>query len=141
MKAHYLRTEGGEELVVLSRRDYERLLAHVEADEAELRSLELEAAAIESRAASGEETIVTGFPADMPHLGAPILRSRRERSGRAAAEVAAAAGLSLDIYEAIEGGRHFPETAVWRRLAEVLDIDPSWLPGAHPEARRTWSDL
>ena len=141
MKLQIIITEGGEELVVLSRRAFDDILARLGLETMDDWLADREAAEIQRRIAAGEETLLTGFPADMEHLGAPIVRANRERAGRSAAEVAAAAGLGVDEYEAIERGEVYPGPEVWRRLAGALDIDPSWLPGAHSEALPTWSNI
>jgi hypothetical protein len=56
-------TEGGEELVVLPRRDYDRLLARLGDEEAEDRILADVARQVSDRIASGEEALV---PAPRP---------------------------------------------------------------------------
>jgi hypothetical protein len=58
MAPQFLRTETGEELVVLSRREYDALLASLGDEEAEDRMTVLLAAEVRSRIESGEEELV-----------------------------------------------------------------------------------
>ena len=58
MAPQFLRTETGEELVVLSRREYDSLLARLGDEEAEDRMTVLLAEEVRKRIASGEEELV-----------------------------------------------------------------------------------
>jgi hypothetical protein len=58
MEPQFLRTESGEELVVLSRRDYDSLLARLGDEEAEDRMTMLLAEEVRRRIESGEEKLV-----------------------------------------------------------------------------------
>lgn len=58
MKPQFITTEAGEELVVLSRREYDSLLARLGDEEAEDRMTVLIADEVRARIASGEEKLV-----------------------------------------------------------------------------------
>ncbi len=68
MKPQFLKTEAGEELVVLSRREYDSLLARLGDEEAEDRMTMRIAEEVGRRLASGEETLV---PVEDLHLFRP----------------------------------------------------------------------
>ena len=59
MKPQFLKTDAGEELVVLSRRDYDSLLARLGDEEAEDRMTVRIADEVGARLATGEETLVS----------------------------------------------------------------------------------
>ncbi len=58
MKPHFITTDSGEELVVLSRREYDSLLARLGDEEAEDRMTILIAEEVRQRIASGEEKLL-----------------------------------------------------------------------------------
>ncbi len=58
MTAQFITTEGGEELVILSRRAYDELLARLGDEEAEDRVLGAAAQDVLDRVASGQEQVV-----------------------------------------------------------------------------------
>lgn len=58
MKPHFITTDSGEELVLLTRREYDSLLARLGDEEAEDRMTMLIAEEIRNRIASGEEKLV-----------------------------------------------------------------------------------
>jgi hypothetical protein len=58
MEPQFLRTESGEELVVLSRRDYDSLLARLGDEEAEDRMTVLLVEEVRRRIEAGEEELV-----------------------------------------------------------------------------------
>jgi hypothetical protein len=58
MKPHVITTDSGEELVVLSRREYDSLLARLGDEEAEDRMTVLIAEEVRQRIASGEEKLL-----------------------------------------------------------------------------------
>jgi hypothetical protein len=58
MKPHFITTDAGEELVVLSRREYDALLARLGDEEAEDRMTVLLADEVRARLVSGEEKLI-----------------------------------------------------------------------------------
>jgi hypothetical protein len=68
MKPHIITTDSGEELVVLTRREYDSLLAQLGDEEAEDRMTMLLADEARQRIASGEETLIA---ADELHRATP----------------------------------------------------------------------
>jgi hypothetical protein len=68
MTPQFITTEGGEELVILSRREYDSLLASLGDEEAEDRMTVLLAEEVGRRIASGEEELV---PVENLHLYRP----------------------------------------------------------------------
>jgi hypothetical protein len=58
MKPHFITTDAGEELVVLTRREYDALLARLGDEEAEDRMTVLLADEVRSRIESGQEELI-----------------------------------------------------------------------------------
>ena len=116
-KPQIIRTPAGEEMVVLSRAEYEALLDVVEVIE--------DAAAAErslARIASGEEELISESELD-DYLAAPTpLAFWRKKRGSTAEVLAERAGLSPACFLEIEGGQR-PSTSIeLRKLADTLKI-------------------
>jgi hypothetical protein len=107
MKPQFFRTDSGEELVILARRDYDLLLARLGDEEAEIRILDARAKEMERKIAAGEESYLPEWLSAAILRGENVFKASRLRSGKSAGQVAAAAAIPerrvLDLSEA--GGR------------------------------------
>lgn len=108
---------GGQELVVLSRADYEALVEAAE-EAADIRAVEETRAAL----ARGDEELVPAEMVDRMLAGESPVRVWREHRGLRNAELAAAAGISAAYLSQIEAGARRPGVATLRRLAEALGL-------------------
>ena len=121
MSIQTLTTEAGEELVVLSRRDYDALLARLGDEDAEDRMTLIIAAE-----ARGETPLPE--PVSKAILGgnAPLKALRRWR-GMTQAQLAAAADINQGYLSELEAGAKAASEQVLARLASSLDLPPGWL--------------
>ncbi len=121
-----LKTPAGDELVVISRRDYEALLVRLADAEEELEDI---AAASEARA----EAAATRLPPFPPEVNAALFRGDRRLAairkwrGFAVADLAAKAGVGAGDIEAFERGEREQTVDQARLLAVALDVHPGWL--------------
>lgn len=111
-------TPGGEELVLVPRADYERLveaaeqLADVSAyDEAK------------RRLAAGEDELLPAAMVDRLLAGESALRVWREHRGLSASELAGRAGLSQAYVSQLETGKRDGSVAALGALARALGVD------------------
>ncbi len=116
-KVQFIRTEKGEELAVLPRAEYERLIALAEgaADTAAYD-------AAKQALACGEEALVPGEVADRLLAGEAPLKVWREWRGLTQMALARRAGVPQSVISAIERGRRRPSLAALKALARALDI-------------------
>jgi len=114
-------TEGGEELIVLTRRDYDALLAQAGDEEAEdrmtVRLIEESEAAI----ARGEDVLLPLEVWRALEKGGSRVKVLREYRGLTASELAQRAGLSVQDLINIETGREAPDD-ILRALAHELAV-------------------
>lgn len=120
-------TETGDELVVLSRRDFDALLAAAGDEEAERRAAERIAREARGRIDRGEEVVLPDWLAFATARGESPLKAIRGRAGRTQADLARAAGAPQSFISEIEGGRKAMPAALRAKLADALDVDPRWL--------------
>lgn len=121
MKPQTIQTPGGEELVVLPRRDYDALLARAGDEEAEDRMTLLIAAEARSE---------TPLPKEVSQAvleGASLLRALRMWRGLTQVDLAAAADVTQSYLSELENRAKTASPDVARRLARALDIPPEWL--------------
>jgi len=124
-----IRTPAGEELVLLTRADYEALLAakaDLERQVAEYDALEDEALARIAEAAKAEaerDGYVPGWLVLGRIRGLTPLQAARENAGLRQAELAAAAGVSQAEYSEIESGAKAGTDDVLARLAARLGVE------------------
>lgn len=116
-----IETESGETLVVLTRRDYDALLARAGDEDAEDRMTLLIAAE-----ARGEKPLPAEVSAGVLE-GASLLEALRRWRGLTLLELAAAAGLSPTELGEIEGRAKAGSTETLARLAKGLDVPVGWL--------------
>lgn len=127
MGAQVIRTPAGEELIVLSRRDYDVLLAAAgdEAAEDRMTALLVDEAR-ERRDIEGD----TGIPGEIVHGvidGLSPVRAVRGYVGRSVAELASASGIPEAEVEAIDEGRRDPGPGELSAIAVALGVPAHWL--------------
>jgi len=112
------KTPSGEEMVVLSRSAYERLVAAAEEAE-EMAAFDRAKAAL----AGGEDELVPGPVAERLLAGEAPLRVWRNYRGFTQSALAQRAGLPQSVISAVESGRREPSLSALRALARTLDLD------------------
>ena len=115
------KTPNGEELVVLSRGDYDALvrLAEIAEDLEDLGAVE----AYKQRVAAGEEESVPSEFVDRLIDGESPIRVWRDFRGLSSKELANAAGISAAYLSEIETGKKEGSISVFRNIAKVLRVD------------------
>jgi DNA-binding XRE family transcriptional regulator len=126
-------TPNGEELVVLSRNDYDLLLRQSELVE-DLEDL-LAVKAYEARLAAGEEDRIPAEFVDRLIDGENPVRVWREVRGLSAKELAAAAGISAAYISEIETGKKEGSISVLKAISKILRIDLDDLVWSRDEAQ------
>ena len=119
-------TAKGEELVVLSRAEYERLSALAALAEEDAEDVAGYDAAIADLAAGRDERL----PAEVSALllrGASLLSAIRRWRGVTQVELAARAGLSQGYLSDLESGRRKGAKETLEALAKGLDVPAAWL--------------
>ncbi|HTO33796.1 MAG TPA: helix-turn-helix transcriptional regulator [Pararhizobium sp.] len=114
-------TPNGEEMVVLSRSDYNLLLQQSELVE-DLEDL-LAVKAYEARVAAGEEERVPVEFVDRLIDGEHPVRVWRDFRGLSAKDLAAAAGISTAYISEIETGKKEGSISVLKAIAKVLHLN------------------
>lgn len=125
-------TPNGEELVVLSRNDYELLLRQSELVD-ELEDL-LAVKAYEARVSAGEDERVPAEFVDRLIDGESPVRVWRDFRGLSAKDLAAAAGISAAYISEIETGKKEGSISVLKAIAKVLRLDLDDLVWSRDEA-------
>jgi DNA-binding XRE family transcriptional regulator len=126
MGVQTIRTESGEELIVIPRREYIALLARAgdEAAEDEMTALLVDEA--KDAISRGEDVALPLEIWDAMDAGQNRIKVLREYRGLTQAELAAAAGVDPDLVAELEGGREggAPDRlkAVARALGVPLDV-------------------
>lgn len=115
-KPQFVTTESGEEIVVLSRRDYEALAARAGDDDAE----DAMAARILADTA-GEAAIPESVWGQIEAAPSPIGPLRKWR-GLTQAALASAAGISQGYLSALEAGRKRGDVDTLRAIAAALGV-------------------
>ena len=120
-----IRTEGGEELVVLSRDEYDALVSAAgDADE--------EAADIAmydscKAALTGTDDVLPAEVGELVLRGHTRLKAVRIWRGLAQGDVAAGAGIAQGYLSDLENGRRSGSAETLERLAGMLDVPLKWL--------------
>ncbi len=111
-------TPNGEEMIVLSRKDYEALIQRIEDLEDSLSIADFE----RKRAAGEEELVPAEYVSRMSEGESPI-RVWRDFRGMSAKDLAAAAGISTAFLSEIETGKKDGSIATLKAIADALKID------------------
>lgn len=122
-----IRAEAPGEFVVLRREEYDALLAAAGDEEAEERASARIMAETRAAVARGEDAYLPDWFAIAVARGGRPAKVVRDRQGRTAREVAAAAGIPESVLSDIEGGAERPTGDVRARLATALGVDERWL--------------
>lgn len=111
-------TPNGEEMIVLSRKDYEALIQRIEDLEDSL-----SIADFERKLAAGEEELVPAEYVRRMSEGESPIRVWRDFRGMSAKDLAAAAGISTAFLSEIETGKKDGSIATLKAIADALKID------------------
>ncbi|MBK8458573.1 MAG: helix-turn-helix transcriptional regulator [Phyllobacteriaceae bacterium] len=124
MTVQIIRSPGGEEMVLMSRADYEVLLSAARDEE------EDDIALYDARKAELAANPVKTLPAD---VGAALLRGEsrlhalRRWRNLTQKELASRAGITQGYFSELESGAKKGASETVRRLAEALDIPDEWI--------------
>ena len=121
MGVQTLRTDSGEELVVMPRRDYDALLARLGDDDAEDRMTLLIAAE-----ARGDKPLPAAVSAAILS-GDSVLRALRNWRAMTQAELAKGTGLTQGYLSEIEARAKTGAPETLAKIAQVLKVPPGWL--------------
>ena len=122
-----IRSDGADELVVLTRSDYDALLAAAGDPEAEQRAVARIGEATAAAIAAGDEHVLPDWLALATARGEAPLKVVRRRLRHTQQEIASACGVTQGFLSEVEGGRKAPNAAMRARLAAALGVDPAWL--------------
>ena len=121
MGIQIIRTEAGEELVVISRREYDALRAQLGDEEAEDRMTLVIAAE-----ARGEAPLPESVSAAML-AGDSLLKALRKWRGLTQTGVASEADINQGYLSELEAGAKTGAPETLRRLARLYDVPEGWL--------------
>jgi hypothetical protein len=121
-----IRSASGEELVVLTRAEFEALTraASEALEDAD------DVAVFDRRMAEVKKGGDARLPPDVTAAmlrGDTLLRALRRWKNKTQVEVATATGLAQGYISDIEAGRKSGSNGALRKIAAALDVDPSWL--------------
>lgn len=126
-KPQIIHAESAGELVVLSRDEYDALLAAAGDLDAEARAIHRIVDEAEAAIAAGDEYLVPDWLAFETARGDTALRVVRKHQDRTQREVARAAGITQGFLSDLERGANRPTPEMRDRLAAALGVDPRWL--------------
>ncbi|MBW8298158.1 MAG: helix-turn-helix transcriptional regulator [Hydrogenophaga sp.] len=114
-------TPNGEEMVVLSRKDYEALLQRL--DRVEDLEDSLAIADFEKKLAAGQEELIPSEVVDRMVDGESPVRVWRDYRGLSAKDLAAKAGISTAYLSEIETGKKDGSVSALKSIADALKLD------------------
>ncbi len=114
-------TPNGEEMVVLSRKDYEALLLRL--DRVEDLEDSLAIADFEKKLAAGQEELIPSEFVDRMVDGESPVRVWRDYRGLSAKDLAAIAGISTAYLSEIETGKKDGSVSALKSIADALKLD------------------
>jgi DNA-binding XRE family transcriptional regulator len=121
MGTQFLKTESGEELVVLSRRDYDALLARAGDEEAEDRMTILIAAEARGEAPLPKEVSAAVLSGDT------LLKALRKWRGMTQDELASASGVNQGYISELENGSKTGTADTLAKFSSALALPEGWL--------------
>ena len=127
MDPQIIRTEAGEELVVLPRRAFDALLARLGDEEAEDRVTVRLVDEIDRDLASGAATVLPGWFSEGMMRHGNAVRAVRTHFGKTQAELAAAIGIGQAELSDVERGAKPPTSSVLDAISAAVGIDPALL--------------
>lgn len=127
MKPQIIRTETGEELVVLTRREYDALVAATDDEEVEDRAAaQLADAYLAEEEAGRGAAIPHWFVKLVVQYGSPVAAARAHH-GSTLAGLADATGIPQDTLVRFERAEADPDDEQRHRIASHTGIEPNWL--------------
>lgn len=124
MGAQFIKTPGGEELAVLPRAEYERLVETLAAAEDDLADVAAyDAAKADPR---GTEALPAGVSRHVSK-GASLVKAIRMWRAISQSELAAKAGVSQGFLSDLENRRRARSPEIGRKLAKALNVPEHWL--------------
>ena len=120
------KTPGGEELVLLSRAEYDSLAARAASAEEDAADVETYDAAI-AALADGRDTALPAEVSSLLLRGASLLTAVRKWRGIKQTDLAKSAKLSQSYLSDLESGRRKGSQETLTALAQALDVPPEWL--------------
>lgn len=129
MSHQIIRTDGVDELVVLSRRDYDALRAAAGDEQAELRASASIVREQDAAIARGDEAVLPDWLSVAIMRGENPVKAARRHRARTQQDLAAALGLTRGDLAGIENGRRTTNPALRARIAAELNLDADWLSG------------
>jgi DNA-binding XRE family transcriptional regulator/mRNA-degrading endonuclease RelE of RelBE toxin-antitoxin system len=113
------KTPKGDDIVILSRKEYDRLVVAAHEDAADVETLRRSIA----RVKSGEEhTLTSAEVDDLLAAKTPLAFYRKKRAGLTQAALAQRAGIAQGFLSEIEAGRKHGDVQTLRKIADVLKI-------------------
>ncbi|MGU3539641.1 helix-turn-helix domain-containing protein [Methylobacterium sp. A54F] len=134
MEPQILRTEAGEELVVLPRRSYDVLLARLGDEAAEDRMTLVLAAEARAALEAGRDVLLPAWLSEGLIVHRNPLRAVRVHAALTPEAFAGAMGVSAAELDAIEAGTQPPSPGMLDALSAALDMDPRLLHGLYAQA-------
>lgn len=119
-------TPSGEEMVIMSRAEFDRLAALAAEAEEDLADVAAYDEAM-ARLASGEDERLPAEVSALMLKGARLLTAIRKWRGMTQKVLAAKAGLGQSYVSSLENGERKGGDDVWEKLAAALDVPVSWL--------------
>ena len=127
MAHQILNTAGDDELIVMSRLDYDALLAAAGDADAEERVASRIADAARSALASGEEILLPDWLVYATLDGKSPLQAIRDQAGVSREHVSDTSGVSVALLQGLEDGTVLATEALRDKLAVALAVPPGWL--------------
>lgn len=127
MKAQFIKTEGGEELVVLTRREYDALLARSGDEAAELRATVRMTQDYFAVKASGDGANIPLWFVKLVTLQGSSIKAARKHAGCTQAELAHILDISQGHLSDLENGRRKLSEEQARKIAGHTGIEAGWL--------------
>jgi hypothetical protein len=126
VKPQIIKTPAGEELVVLTRAEYEELISGRDVDEEEAADIAL----FDERVAALEGGRNPALPPEVTKAmlaGQSLLRALRGWRNMTQVDLASRTELAQGYVSDLEAGKKAGAPQTLRKIAEALEIDPSWM--------------
>ena len=117
-------TESSEELVILSRRAYDALLARLGDEEAEDRMTRNIVVEARRRCAEGDDAVLPAWLAEAVARGVSPIEAARIKTGLTQMQLAEKAGIDQVYLSELEQGRKRASDDVLTRIAQATGLDP-----------------
>lgn len=126
MKPQFIRSPSGDELVVLSRAEYDALILAAEPDNEDAEDIAIFDERMAELASGLSERLPPEVSAAMLR-GDSLLKAVRNWRGLTQAQLALQAGLGQGYVSDLEAGRRKGTKETIAQIARVLDVDERWL--------------